>query len=193
MARLASVSLATAVLLAGGGATQAAGPNLSGVWRLDPKRSDDVRAQIDAAAGPNQVTGGGASGFTILPESNTRSEVERVEMREWMMGVAEQLDRLEIQQTGDEVKLYLGEDNVRIFYLNRESTREDGQGRKLKCRARLEGDRLVLEEHGEKGTKMHEAFTLEPHNGWLIHALRFENRLLKQPLELRLLYVKDKP
>lgn len=192
MARSAGVTVAMLVL-AGASARGAEAPDLRGVWKLDPQRSDDIRARIDTAAGPAQVTGGGASGLTILPESNTRSEVERVEMREWMMGVADQLGRLEIQQTADQVKLYLGEDNVRIFYLGREHVREDGQGRKLKCRARLEGDRLVLEEIGDKGTKMREAFTPVPANGWLVHALRFENRLLKQPLELRLVYVREKP
>ena len=191
MARSAGVILAVLILAGGTAARGADAPDLGGVWKLDPKRSDDIRAKIDAAAGPAQVKGGGASGLTILPEGNTRSEVERVEMREWMMGIAEQLGRLEIQQTANEIKLYLG-DNVRIFYLGREHVRQDGQGRKLRCRARMEGDRLVLEEIGDRGMKMREAFTPVPANGWLVHALRFENKLLKQPLELRLVYVKDK-
>jgi len=192
MVRPAGLTLALAVVLAGS-AAGAAPPDVSGKWRLDRKRSDDVKARIAAAAGPDQTTGGGASGLTILPESNTRSEVERVEMRAWMMGLADQLDRLEIQQSADEVKLYLGDDNVRIFYLNRESTRQDGQGRKLKCRARMEGDRLVVEEQGEQRTKMTEAFTPAPADGSLIHSLRLENKLMKQPLELKLVYVKDTP
>src|SRR6185436_1184573 len=112
MVRPAGLTLALAVVLAGS-AAGAAPPDVSGKWRLDRKRSDDVKARIAAAAGPDQTTGGGASGLTILPESNTRSEVERVEMRAWMMGLADQLDRLEIQQSADEVKLYLGDDNVR--------------------------------------------------------------------------------
>jgi hypothetical protein len=182
--------LALAVVLALAASAAAESPDLRGKWRLDPKRSDDARSRIEQAAGPAQVTGGGASGLTILPEANTRSEVERVELRQWMMGVAEQLERLEIEQTSEEVKLYLG-DNVRIFYLNREHVRQDTAGRKLKARARLEKERLVLEEVGDNGLKLVEAFTPVPANGWLLHALRFEHSLLKQPLELRLVYVKD--
>ena len=66
MVRPAGLTLALAVVLAGSAA--AAPPDVSGKWRLDPKRSDDVKARIEAAAGPNQVKGGGASGLTILPE-----------------------------------------------------------------------------------------------------------------------------
>jgi hypothetical protein len=195
MIRRVALTFGSAALAAGLAIPAAAAPpDLNGTWRLDAQRSDDVKARVDAAAGPAQVKSGGASGLTILPELNTRSEVERVEMRDWMMGIADQMDRLEIQQTAEEVKLYLGDDEtVRIFYFGREHVRQDSQGRKLKCRARLEGDRLVLEEDGEKGMKLREALTPVPANGWLVHAVRFESPVLKQPLELRLVYVKDKP
>jgi hypothetical protein len=170
----------------------AALPGLAGQWRLDRGRSDDVVARIEAVAGAAQVKSGGASGFTILPELNTRSEVERVELREWMLGIATQLGRLEIEQTADEVKVYTGEELVRIFYLRRDHVREDARGRKLKSRARIESDRLVLEESGDDGLKMVEVFTPVPANGWLVHAIRYEHDRLKKPLELRLFYVKDK-
>jgi hypothetical protein len=166
-------------------------PGLAGKWRLDRGRSDDPRARVEAVAGPAQVKSGGASGFTILPELNTRTEVERVELREWMLGIAGQLDRLEIQQSGDTLRVYTGEDLTRTFYLKRDHVREDSQGRKLKCRARVEADRLVLEESGEQGLKMVEIFTPVPANGWLVHAIRYEHDRLKKPLELRLVYVKD--
>jgi hypothetical protein len=114
-----------------------------------------------------------------------------VELREWMLGIASQLGRLEIEQTGDTLKVYTGQDMARTFYLKRDHVREDSQGRKLKCRARIEADRLVLEESGEEGLKMVEVFTPVPANGWLVHAIRYEHDRLKKPLELRLVYVKD--
>jgi hypothetical protein len=66
----------------------------------------------------------GASGLRILPEAGTRSEVERVELRDW---------------------------------------------------------------------KLVEMLTPVPANSWPIHGVRFEHALLKEPLNLRLVYVKDAP
>lgn len=177
--------------LAAGGALAADPPDLSGHWRLERKRSDDARVRIEEVAGPAQVKGGGASGLTILPEPGTRSEVERVELRQWMLGIAGQLDRMEIQQAPDQIKLFLGDDVVRVFYFGREHLRQDSEGRKLKCRVRWQGSQLLTEEDGEKGFKLREVFTLEPANDWLIQAVRFESPLLKKPLELRLVYARE--
>jgi len=191
MLRAMAVSLGLLLVPAGNAAVAEEPPDLRGTWRLDVQRSDDARARIAEVAGPPQLMGGGASGLTILPELNTRSEVERLELRAWMMSVAEQLGRLEIEQTTDEVKLYLGDDSLRIFYLTREHVRQDGRGRKLRSSARLEGGQLFLEELGDKGLKLVEVLTPVPSVGWLIHALRFEHSLLKQPLNLRLVYVRE--
>lgn len=193
MTRAARLSVALVLAASSGVARAQQPPDLRGVWRLDRSRSDDAAARIDQVAGPGQVKSGGATGLKILPEGNTRSEVERVELRDWMLGLASQVGRLEIEQTAEDVKLSLGEDaeTVRIFYFGREHVRQDAQGRKLKCRARLEGDKLVLEEVGDNGWKLAEVLTPVPANGWLTHAVRFEHPLLKEPLGLRLLYVKE--
>jgi len=166
-------------------------PDFSGAWRLDPKRSDDARSRIEAVAGSEQVKGGGASGLTILPESNTRSEVERVELRKQMLDAVAQLERLEIHQGSSEIKLYQGEEGLRIFYFDREHVRESAQGQKLKCRTRWQGEQLVLEEEGEKGLRLVEVLTLLPSRRELIHAVRFESSLLKDPLNLRLMYRRE--
>jgi len=186
--------LAAVACLALGGLAAAdppvAPPNLTGHWRLERKRSDDARTRIDEVAGTEQVKGGGASGLHILPEGDTRSEVERVELRKWMLGFADQLDTLEVQQGPEEIKLFLG-DSLRVFYFGREHLRQDSEGRKLKCRVRWQGQQLVTEEDGEKGMKLRELFTLEPANDWLVHAVYFESPLLKKPLELRLVYARE--
>lgn len=185
-------ALLVAVLLGLPALALASGPDFSGKWLLDPQRSDNLPARVDQAAGPGQVKEGGASGLTWLPELNTRSEVERVELRDWLMGVASQLDRLEVRQSASDIKLYHGDEIVRIFYFGRESVRNDGRGRKLRCRTRWQGEQLVLEEEGDKdGAKVVEIMTLVPSVGQLLHVLRFENRLLKQPLELKLVYQRD--
>jgi hypothetical protein len=164
--------------------------DFTGKWRIDKTRSDDVQARIEEVAGPGQVKSGGATGLTILPEGNTRSEVERVELREWMLGVAKNLDVLEVEQSPSEIKLYEGE-GLRTFYFGREHVRQDSRGRKLKCQIRWQGPQLVLEESGDKHQmKLTEVLTLVPSTSQLIHVVRFENDLLAKPLEVRLVYAR---
>jgi hypothetical protein len=180
----------SAVLLAGAGTALAAPPDFSGSWRLDRTRSDDVKARIGEAAGPAQVKGGGTSPLTILPMPGTISSVERVELRDYLMRLAEQSDRLDIEQTADEIKLFNGDELSRTFYFAREHVREAADGRKLKCRTRWKGEQLVLEEEGDKSRRILELLTLVPGTGTLIQAIRFEDHLLKKPLELRLVYLR---
>jgi len=171
-------------------ATTPQGDDFSGSWRLDKARSDDLQARIEEVAGAAQVKSGGATGLTILPEGNTRSEAERVELREWMLGIARQQEALEVEQSPSEIKLFEGE-GARTFYFDREHVRQDNQGRKLKCRTRWQGPQLVLEEVGERHRmKLTEVFTLVPSVSQLIHVVRFENALLTKPLEVRLVYAR---
>ena len=166
-------------------------PDFSGSWILDRQRSDDARARIAEAAGPAHVKGGGTNPLTILPPMGMKGSVERVELRDWLMSMVEHLERLDIEQRADEIKLFNGEDVARTFYLGREHVRQDGQGRKLKCNARWNGAQLMLDEQGDKGRRLRETLTLEPGSGVLVHELHMEDKLLKKPLELRLLYVKQ--
>jgi hypothetical protein len=181
--------LAAPLLAVLAGPAFAAPPDFSGSWRLDHARSDDAKTRIEEVTGSGQVSGG-TSPLTILPVPGTRSGVERVELRDWLLSIAGQLDRFDVEQTASEIKLYHGDNISRIFYFGRESTREDGQGRKLKCRIRWKGEQLVLEEEGDKGRKMLEMLTLVPSAGLLIQTVRWEDSLLKKPLELRLVYVR---
>jgi hypothetical protein len=121
----------------------------------------------------------------------TGKDVQRVELRESMLQVVGQLDRLEIEHSPSEIKLYHGDEIARTFYLTREHVREAVDGRKLRCRTRWKGDQLILEEEGGNGRKVVEMLTLVPDAGLLIQAVHWEDALLKKPLELRLVYVRD--
>jgi hypothetical protein len=108
------------------------------------------------------------------------------------MHVAEQLERLDIEQSATEIKLFNGDEVARTFYFDREHLREDLTGRKLKCRTKWKGSQLLLEESGAEGRHILETLTLAPEAGLLIQAVRFEDHLLKKPLELRLVYTREK-
>ena len=176
---------------AGVPARAAAGPpDFSGTWQLDAGRSDNARARVEEAAGPAQVKGGGTNPLTILPPMGMKGSVERVELRDYLLRLVTQMDRLEITQAPNEIKLVHGEDLVRTFYFDREHVRMDGQGRKLKCKTKWVGQQLVLDEQGDKGRKIREGLTLDPATRALIQEVHLEDRLLKKPIDLRLVYIR---
>jgi len=165
-------------------------PNFSGLWDLNAERSDDAVQEINEAAGTTEIQGqSGPRGNTlILPKGNERSEVERLELRNWMLQMEQQFRELEIVHEGNEFKTYYGEDGVRIFYLNRPHVRTDMKGRKLDCKTRWEGEQLVIEQTGADKTRVFEVYTLLPGGKQLILAVRWESKWLKQPLTLRSVY-----
>jgi hypothetical protein len=165
-------------------------PDFSGSWRLDHARSDDVKARVKEATGSGQVSGG-TSPLTILPVPGTKAGVERVELREEMLKLVDQLDKLEIEHGPTEIKLFHGDEIARTFYFGRENFREDFMGRKLKCRSKWNGEQLTLEEEGDKGRRRVETLTLVPAAGLLIEAVRWEDGLFKKPLEVRLVYTRE--
>jgi hypothetical protein len=168
-------------------------PDFSGNWRLNPTRSDNAKEKIEQAAGPASVKGGGLDGGRErwLPRGEG-NEVERLRLRERMLEIADQLERLEIAQGATEIKVAHG-DLSRIFYFGREHVRETEGGEKLKARTSWKGEQLVIDEQGDKGLRIIEVYTLLPQSAQVVQALRFESSLFKQPVEIRLLYdrVKD--
>jgi len=188
--RRGGLALAVMLVFLAGSASAAPPPDFSGSWRLDTERSDDLQARIDEAAGSAYVKGGGTSPLTILPMPGTRKTVERVELRDWLLTVASQVDRLEVEQSAVSIKLFHGEDIARTFYFGRKHMREDSQGNKLECNIHWKGEQLVFDEQGDNGHRVMEMLTLVPASGLLIQNYRLEDKLLKKPLELRLVYVR---
>ena len=165
--------------------------SFAGTWKLAPKISDDVQSRIEAATGSANLSGaGGIGGVGLLPKQSTKKDVERVELRQFLLDYMGLLADLEIEQTPGEIKLIRGDD-VRIFYFDREHVRSDFQGRKLRCRTRWQGSQLVIEEQGEADkTRIIDMLTLVPSRNQLIHAIRVETNTLEKPLEVSLAYDK---
>lgn len=179
LARSLGLALALAPALAADETT-----NLTGSWTLNPARSDDATAKIEEAAGPAQVKGGG--GGRILPPTGTKSEVDRVRLRQWMLDRAREFEDVSIEQSPTEVKIR-DREGIAIFYFGREHVRELEEGAKVHCRTYSKGPQLVIEQAGDK-LKAIQVLTLMPGGQQLIQALRFESGLLKQPLEVRRIY-----
>lgn len=187
--------LAALTLLVATGALATESPDYSGTWQLNAALSQDVAAKIKAAAGSATMAGNPnfAASDTWIPWSGGKSEGQRVDLREFLLASVPALESLQIQQTPTEVKTTHGEASVRIFNLKRASAGSSSfDGATVSRQARSEGDRLVLESKG-KDSRLVEALTLVPSRGQLTYALRFEQKLLKAPLEFSLVYDRAGP
>jgi hypothetical protein len=182
--------LAALTLLVATGAFAAESPDYSGTWKLNAALSQDVAAKIKTAAGSATMAGNPnfAASDTWIPWSGGKSEGARVDLREFLLASVPALESLQIQQTPTEVTTTHGEAGVRIFNLKRASAGSSSfDGTTVSRQARFEGDKLVLESKG-KDSRLLEALTLVPSRGQLTYALRFEHKLLKDPLEFSLVY-----
>jgi len=182
------------VFLAAAPARAQAPADFSGSWKLNPALSDDVKAKIEAAAGPASMTGAhGVGGVGLLPRSGDVKEARRVQLRQFLLDGVGLFDHLDIKQTASDITIAHGDEDVRIFYFGREHVRNDVQGRKLRARNRWEGPQLIIEEDGEDKSRVIQILTAVPQRRQLVHNVRFENTALKEPLELKLLYDLAKP
>lgn len=173
---LRPATLAAAVgLSAAVAAAQVPPPSLAGQWTLNPKLSDDVKAKALEAVGGGKSVG------------QAQEEVERLALRDVILGILPALGTLDIEQSPSEVKLIDADDNVRIFYFGREHVREGRLGRKLRCTSEWKSDQLVVTEIGES-SKLTEVLTAVPSRKQILHAVRLEDDRLKAPLEFRLAY-----
>lgn len=190
LARLTAV----AVLLAGGPATAQDPATLAGSWKLNRGLSDDVAAKIKDAAGSQYMYGGPTwATDTWIPWGTSFKDDERVGLREFLLATAPALEAIEIEANAREIKTVHGEAGVRIFNLTRASSGTSGMsGETVTRQARFKGSQLILESRG-KESLLTEVLSPVPSRSQLAYVLRLEQKLLKAPLELRLVYDHGEP
>jgi hypothetical protein len=153
-------------------------PNMSGVWRFNPQRSDDLREKIFDAVGPDYTQGG------------AKTETVRVFIHNWLMGAVEHPESalLTIEQTSTEFKSGLG-DEVNIYYFGREATSRAPGGGALKVNVRWQGDQILTEEKQTKGGgKINAVYSLLPDGKNLVLAWRLEHPTIRKPLDVRMIF-----
>jgi hypothetical protein len=180
--RALCTGLAFLVVLSGGQVALAQTPDFTGVWQLDPKRSEDAKAKVASVVGGAHTVGSDAK------------ERERVNLRNWLLPTVERLDRFEVAQSAQEIKVVGGNEDdprVRIFRFDGERTRIGEAGVKFKYKTKWEGPVLTIEEEAEKGKgKIIDTLAFEADGKSLVHTIRFDARGLKEPLDLRLVYTR---
>jgi hypothetical protein len=168
-------------LLVPGAATAADGtPDFSGVWVFNEKRSDDLRALVEEAVGPETTSG------------DIKEDIVRIWIRQWLLGVLEDPDSayLTIEQTDETFKSGLG-DEVSNYYFGREASSRGPLGGTLKVKVHRQGEQIVTEERSEDGGRIMAVYTLLPGGDSLIIAYLLEHKRLRKPLEARMIFDRD--
>ena len=178
------------LLFAVGTSSAQDGAGFMGKWSLNREQSDDFAAKIKQAAGSEYMKGGlsNTTEGTWLPWGGAASfsEAKRLTVREFLLAAAPAFAVLEIRQRGQEIQTTHGDSAVRNFNLARKSAGTSAlSGETVKREARLDAKQLALESKGAEG-RFRETFTLEGDR--LIYVLRLEQKLMKDPLEARLVY-----
>ena len=153
-------------------------PNFSGTYTFVPQKSDDLKAKIAAAVGPD---------FTV---GNKKSEQARVWIRSWLEGVTEDPEKriLTIEHTATEFKSGMG-DEVNIYYFGREATSMGPGGGNLRVSVSWQGAQLVTQEKQAKGKgRITATYSLPPGGKSLLVNWTLEHPTLKQPLSVRLAF-----
>jgi hypothetical protein len=153
-------------------------PNFSGSYTFVAQRSDDIRAKIAAAVGPDYTVG------------SKKSEQARVWIRSWLQGVTEDPEKriLTIEHTATEFHSGMGEE-VNIYYFGREATSEGPAGGNLRVSVSWQGTQLVTQEKQAKGKgRITTVYSLQPGGKSLLVDWTLEHDTLKQPLSVRLAF-----
>jgi hypothetical protein len=153
-------------------------PNFSGSYSFVPQKSDDLRAKIASAVGPDYTVG------------DKKSEQARVWIRSWLEGVTEDPEKriLTIEHTATEFKSGMG-DEVNIYYFGREATSRGPAGGNLKVTVAWKGEQIVTEEKEAKGKgRITAVYALQPGGKSLLVDWKLEHGSMQVPLEVRLAF-----
>jgi len=177
---LRAVASVGALILVGSAAYAAADvqPDMTGHWKFNVKRSEDVRAAIIDSVGSDYTSG------------DAKKDAVRVWIRRWLLGAIDNPEKqvLTIEQTADTFKSGTGDD-VSIYYFGREASSYGPGGGILKATVRWQGDQILTEEKASKDDgRIAALYTLLPGGKTLLVAWRLEHKTLLKPLELKMAF-----
>ena len=168
-------------LLAAGLAIAAdATPDFTGVWVFNEQRSDDLRARVEEAVGPETTRG------------DIKKDVVRVWIRQWLLGVLEDPESryLTIEQSPETFKSGVGDD-VSVYYFGREAASRGPAGGTLRVKVYWKDAQLITEETAGDGGRITAVYTLLPGDATLLIAYRLEHKSLKKPLEVAMFFDRE--
>jgi hypothetical protein len=155
-------------------------PDFSGVWVFNEKRSDDLRARVREAVGPDSTQG------------DVKKDLVRVWIRRWLLGVVEDPESryLTVEQSAKDFKSGLG-DEVSTYYFGRVASSRGPLGGTLRVKVYWKGAQLVTEEGSSDGGRIAAVYTILPPGNTLLIGYRLEHKTLKKTLEVSMFFERD--
>jgi hypothetical protein len=148
-------------------------PDFSGKWQRNPALSQEWREKVEALTDPMAGRGG---------------QPERRMFRSWLVRVLGEIGSVEIEQSPAELKLVLGEDRVRIFYLGREHLRQSPEGLNIKTASGWADEDFVVKQVTADGSTVTERLSMLGEGKQMAHLLRWEDERLTLPLIIRTVF-----
>jgi hypothetical protein len=150
-------------------------PDLRGRWRRNPELSQDAVSKVFASLS--------LEGQGLSPDDRRFHDA--------LLHFAKVIDRLEIEQTPEDVKIILAGDEVEIYYPGRSHVRQGVLGGRLEALAHWRKDELIIEEKNEFG-KLIQSLSLN-REGRLSVLVSLDDRRLREPLLLLSVYDRSAP
>jgi len=160
----------TLALFLPAGASPADTADLRGRWRRNPELSQDAVSKVFASL---HLEG---QGFT--PDEQRFHDA--------LLHFAKAIDSLQIEQTAEDIKIILADDEVQIYYPGRSRVRQGVLGGRLEAIAHWRGDELIIQEKNEFG-KLVQSLSLN-REGRLSVLVSLDDRRLREPLLLLSIY-----
>ena len=145
-------------------------PDLHGRWKRNLDLSQDAVSKVFASLSLE------GNGFT--PDEQRFHDA--------LLHFAKAIDRLQIEQTAEDVKIVLSGDDVQIFYPGGSRVRQGVLGDKLEVLAHYREDELVIQEKSDFG-KLVQTLSLNK-EGRLYVLLSLDDRRMRAPLLLVSVY-----
>lgn len=162
------VSVMAALLMSAVGAVGVQRPDFTGIWVLDRSKSDEAVESVRAGLGDKLASG--------------RKQMFQRFLADILLGLAEDAEELEIEQTEKDVKIFDRADNVNIYYIDgQKHTRQEQDLGMIETVTSWNGDELVISSKGKEVGSSRQVLSTEDEQlvvSFTIQAKNFPNEIV---------------
>lgn len=185
-----NIVLAVAFVVSASATARAQKPDFSGNWRLNEKLSQNPFEKIELAMGTEQLQGAGTRAYNSVSSSTLLRDTDRADTLRALVSFAEVLDVIEIEQSDEELKIWVGEGDefFSLFYLDGEKhARQLPAGLRLEASAEWVGDAIHVHQEGENDAALNQIYSRYGEDQ-MAFVFQLASKLSDKPVMFRLVY-----